>query len=155
MFFSRVGRMEAKDCAKPAEWVNARRFFYWALRARVAQSSALNQIKAASPDSTAEYRTSLLNDLVADVIPGDNKALAETLESVDLQTTLTQLKAAHVTRQMLDLVLSNREAALDGFARSIDSLTSDEKARLVKMLQGAATERSPGLSYNNYHQDYY
>jgi len=138
--------MEAKGCAKPAEWKDARRFFYWALRARVARSSALAQIQAENPESTSEYRSSILDSLIPNLATADNKTIAESLEALDLQPTLTQLKASQVTRQMLDLVLSNREAALDGFARSIESLTSDEKARMVKMLQGVASERSPGLS---------
>ena len=55
--------MEAKGCAKPAQWKTARRFYYWAVRARLARSAALQALSEASPGATYEYRTRLLNNL--------------------------------------------------------------------------------------------
>lgn len=137
--------MEAKGCAKPAEWKNARRYFYWALRARVARSTALARIQAASPQLSSEERSDVVDSLIPGVDPEDRRAVAEALEAVDLAPTLSKLKAADVARQMVDLVLSDRKAALEGFARSLESLNEDEKARLVKLIQSSAgAERSPG-----------
>ncbi|KAG8990813.1 acetyl-coenzyme-A carboxylase, partial [Tulasnella sp. 427] len=140
----RVGRMEAKGCAKPAQWKNARRYFYWALRARVARSTALAKIQAASPQLSAEERSDLVDSLIPNVDHEDRRAIAEALETVDLTPTLSKLKAAQVARQMVDLVLSDRKAALEGFARSLESLSEDEKTRLVKLIQSSGgPERSP------------
>ncbi|KAG8961417.1 acetyl-coenzyme-A carboxylase [Tulasnella sp. 419] len=139
----RVGRMQAKGCAKPAEWKNARRYFYWALRARVARSSALAQMQSVNPDSTAEARHSLLYSLIPNADLEDNRSVAEALESLDLAPTLNRLKAAEISKQMVSLVLSDRKAAMDGFARCVGSLNEEEKLRLVKMLQ-STSEKSPG-----------
>ncbi|KAG8970659.1 acetyl-coenzyme-A carboxylase [Tulasnella sp. 425] len=141
----RVGRMEAKGCAKPAEWKNARRYFYWALRARVARSTALARIQATSPQLSPEERSDVVDSLIPGVDPEDRRAVAEALEAVDLAPTLSKLKAADVARQMVDLVLSDRKAALEGFARSLESLSEDEKTRLVKLIQSSAGG-SPGES---------
>jgi len=140
----RVGRMEAKGCAKAAEWKDARRYFYWALRAKIARSTSLARIGAASASSTLAERTRLLDSLLPEVESHDHQALAAALESLDLSSTLAELKAAAVTRQMVELVLSDRKAALEGFARSIESLSEEEKSRLVKLIQSPSQERSPG-----------
>ena len=57
--------MEAKGCARPATWKNARRQFYWATRARLAQTSAIAQMGDASPDLSNQQRKELLSDYVA------------------------------------------------------------------------------------------
>ncbi|KAG8937599.1 acetyl-coenzyme-A carboxylase, partial [Tulasnella sp. 408] len=154
----RVGRMEAKGCAKPAEWKNARRYFYWALRARVARSTALAKIQEASPQLSSEERSDIVDSLIPGVDPEDRRAVAEALEAADLAPTVSKLKAADVARQMVDLVLSDRNAALEGFARSLESLSEDEKARLVKLIQSSTgVERSPVGSVTKFstrHADY-
>ena len=62
-FYSRTGRMEAKGCARPATWKNARRQFYWATRARLAQTLAIAQIGDASPEMSTQQRKELLYSL--------------------------------------------------------------------------------------------
>lgn len=136
--------MEAKGCAKAAEWKDARRYFYWALRARIARSTALAKIAEASPSSTLDERAKLLDSLLPETDSHDHHAVATALETVDLSSTLAELKAAAVTRQMVELILSDRKAALEGFAKSIESLSDEEKSRLVKLIQSPSSERSPG-----------
>ncbi|KAG8215027.1 acetyl-CoA carboxylase [Butyriboletus roseoflavus] len=88
----RTGRMEAKGCAKPAIWKEARRFFYWALRARVARSEALAQLADSNPEATPELLEKLLDSLVSTVDRSDNRALANALEELDLTSTLVRLR---------------------------------------------------------------
>ncbi|KAG8851514.1 acetyl-coenzyme-A carboxylase [Tulasnella sp. 330] len=144
----RVGRMEAKGCAKRAQWKNARRSFYWKLRARVARSSALARIHEAAPSLTADERASIVDSLLAGVDLDDGKAVAEATEAADLTSTVSKLKATEVARQMVELVLSDRQAAMEGFAKSMESLSEAEKQRLVKIIQASA-ERSPGASQHD------
>jgi hypothetical protein len=54
-------RMETKSCAKPAMWKDARRHFYWALRARITHSSLLEQIEDGNPEMKSEERAALLD----------------------------------------------------------------------------------------------
>ena len=55
--------MEAKGCAKSCVWKDARRHFYWSLRARLARSRILAQFAEAYPESTSEYRSQVLTQL--------------------------------------------------------------------------------------------
>ncbi|OBZ66885.1 hypothetical protein A0H81_13188 [Grifola frondosa] len=144
----RTGRMEAKGCAKAVVWKNARRSFYWAVRAKVARSAALAKLAVASPESSFEYRSRLLDSLASIEPTTDLRIVAEKVESLDLTATLAQLKADHLMRQMLALAHEDRKATLDGLVRLVDNLADDEKQAFVNALQ--ASTRSPGPpSYAN------
>lgn len=141
---SRTGRMEAKGCAKSMVWKDARRRFYWAVRAKVARSSAMAQLAEASPDSSFEYRTRLLEDLAEIESTSEPRETAQALEDLDLTNTLAQLKADHLTHQMLALAQEDRKATVDGLVRLIDHLADDEKLALISALQNST--RSSGES---------
>ena len=134
--------MEAKGCAKSAVWKDARRKFYWAVRARVARSAALADISEASPGSTTEYRSHLLNSLASIDAIMDDRQVAETLEKLDLSQTISQLRADHLMRRMIDLTQEDRKAAMNGFARLADNFSDEERNALISVLQNAT--RSPG-----------
>lgn len=136
--------MEAKGCAKATVWKDARRHFYWALRARIARSNALKAFAEASPDSDYEYRTDLLESLATVEDVTDNQALATALEALDLTPTLAKLKSDHLMRRMLDMADEDRKATIGGLVRFVDNLTEDEKTTLKNALQKSS--RSPGLS---------
>ncbi|KAI0684026.1 acetyl-CoA carboxylase [Cytidiella melzeri] len=138
----RTGRMEAKGCAKPMVWKDARRRFYWALRAKVAWSAAMAQLDEASPDSTVEYRAGLLETLAEVNAATDRRVAAERLESLDLTATAAQLKADHLMRRMLALAHEDRKATIGGLMRLVDNLEDDERAALISALQNST--RLPG-----------
>jgi acetyl-CoA carboxylase / biotin carboxylase 1 len=141
-FGSRAGRMEAKGCAKSAQWQNARRHFYWATRARVARSAALAALAEASPDSTFQYRSRLL-DSVASLEPTtDYREVAEKLDKLDLTATIAQLKADHLTRQLIELSKEDRKATMDGLLRLADHLSEEDRASLVGALQSSPSLRT-------------
>jgi acetyl-CoA carboxylase/biotin carboxylase 1 len=137
--------MEAKGCAKSAEWKTARRFFYWALRARVARSAALEALAEANPDTTYEHRFRLLTSLIGIVPPANYEEEAAALEKLDLTAAVAQLKADHLARRLVDLAKEDRKTVLDGFLRFTDDLSDDERATVINALQQNAS-RSPGLS---------
>lgn len=136
--------MEAKGCAKPAVWKDARRHFYWTVRARVARSSALALLEEASPESTPEYRQRLLNSLSFVDKTTDSRAAAEALEKLDLTATVTQLKSDFLMRRLLDMAQLDRKAMMASLVRLSDNLSDDDKATLISALQN--TGRSPGKS---------
>jgi acetyl-CoA carboxylase/biotin carboxylase 1 len=135
--------MEAKGCAKPAHWKTARRFFYWAVRARLARTAAFQALSEASPGSTFEYRTRLLGNLTGIQHPADYKEEAGAIEKLDLTATVAQLKADYLARRLVELTKEDRKAALDGFLRFADGLSDDERAAVINVLQSAS--RSPGM----------
>ena len=134
--------MEAKGCAKPMVWKDARRRFYWALRAKVAWSSSMAQLEEASPGSTLDYRVKLLQSLTEVDTTTDRRVAAEKYEALDLAPTLAQLRADHLTRQLLELSHEDRKATIGGLIRLVDNLSDEEKATLATALQ--ASNRSPG-----------
>ena len=136
--------MEAKGCAKPAVWKDARRHFYWTVRARVARSSALALLEEASPESTPEYRQRLLNSLSFVDKTTDSRAAAEALEKLDLTATVTQLKSDFLMRRLLDMAQLDRKAIMASLIRLSDNLSEDDRATLISALQN--TGRSPGKS---------
>ncbi|KAH7335147.1 acetyl CoA carboxylase [Rhizoctonia solani] len=144
----RTGRMAAKGCAQPAVWKNARRHFYWALRARLARNAALAVISEASPDSLPAYRARLLESLVpSDVDHNDKRKLAEALEALDLTTTLNSVRHAEITHKIVELAQSHKKAALEGILRVIDTLTEEEKAAVTGALHASSGGGPPSYSH--------
>lgn len=136
--------MEAKGCAKPMVWKDARRRFYWAVRSKVAWSAALAKLAEANPEATVEYRTQLLQNLAEIDDSTDRRVAAEKLESLDLTATVAQLKADYLMRRMLALANEDRKATMGGLIRLVDNLADDEKTALIAALQNST--RSPGTS---------
>lgn len=134
--------MEAKGCAKATVWKDARRHFYWAVRARVARSSALAQLAEASPESTLEYRSRLLASISFVDKTTDPRAAAEALEKLDLTPTVAQLKSDYLMRRLLDVTHLDRKAMMNSLTRLADNLSDDDRTSLISVLQSAG--RSPG-----------
>ncbi|KAG9309487.1 ClpP/crotonase-like domain-containing protein [Chiua virens] len=144
----RTGRMEAKGCAKPAVWKETRRFFYWALRARLARSEALAQLADSNPEATPELLEKLLDSLVSAAVDrSDNRALANALVELDLMSTLVRLRTDCLLQRFLEVAQQDRKASIDGLVRLVDTLSYDERQALHSALQNT---RSPGPpSYSN------
>ena len=127
--------MEAKGCAKPAVWKNARRHFYWAVRARIAHSSAMARLAAAAPDASFDYRSRLINSLAGIEPTTDHRQAVEALEKLDVSQTVAQLKADYLLRQLIQLTKDNRKAAIDSFTRLVDNFSDEERATLLTVLK--------------------
>lgn len=140
--------MEAKGCAKPAEWKEARRYFYWALRQKITKSTYLKAITDASPSLSRDDATKLLFSLLPPTLDiKDNRAVAEALEALDLESSLTDLRNGEITRQVSDFMCSpNRKAALAGLLHAAQSLTNEERALLQAALSTSSVDHSPGMS---------
>lgn len=127
-------------------WKDARRHFYWAVRARVARSSAIAQLEKANPDTSFEYRSQLLDSMASIDASTPYKDVAVALEALDLKSTLAQMKSDHLMRQMLDLAHEDEKATIAGLARLINNLADEGKSSLITAIQNAG--RSPGKSLN-------
>ena len=140
--------MEAKGCAKPAEWKEARRYFYWALRQKITKSTYLKAITDASPSLSRDDATKLLFSLLPPTLDiKDNRAVAEALEALDLESSLTDLRNGEITRQVSDFMRSpNRKAALAGLLHAAQSLTNEERTLLQAALSASSVDHSPGMS---------
>jgi acetyl-CoA carboxylase/biotin carboxylase 1 len=135
--------MEAKGCAKPTVWKNARRHFYWALRARLAQSAAVDAVAAASPETSLDYQSTLVNKLAGLADDADDRTAAAAFEALDLTDTLAGLRAAALTAELAQRTAADRKSTVDGLVRFIDGLSDEEKMAIRTALQAAA--RSSGM----------
>lgn len=153
--------MQAKGCAQPISWTNARRTFYWALRSKLALSKHISHIHHASPNlSHTAAEREVMNLLPSHVTSNprgmDSQLMAEALEVVDLTEVLHNLRAVHVANEMLHLVRGTErgrmqmlagvgaKAGLGGLVSMVGSLTAEEKAALAAALQAGTQEGSPG-----------
>ena len=130
--------MEAKGCAKPPVWKNARRHFYWAVRACVARSVAIAQLEEVAPDSTFDYQLRLLYSLAAINSTTEYRQMADAIEKLDLSLTLAQLNADYLLCQMIELTKDDRKAAMDRFMRLADTFSDEEQAAMAAVLQSGA-----------------
>lgn len=128
--------MEAKGCAKPVQWRNARRYFHWALRAQLAISAAASKLIAVDPDLSLAEAKRRIFDQIPHVSPTDDRGVAEALEGIDLTDIIAQLTSARVAGQLMSLVQSHRKAGLAGLVGVANALTDEERAALMVALQG-------------------
>jgi len=129
--------MEAKGCAIPIRWKNARRHFYWALRAQIATLAAASKLTAVSPKLTFEEAKRRVFDEVPQVSRTDDRSIAEALEVLDLSDVVARLMSAHVIDQLTSLVQSNRKAGMAGLVGVVNALTEEEKTALAAALQAS------------------
>ncbi len=128
----RVGRMEAKGCARPADWPEARRYFYWRLRRRLNEKHMLAKLASANPTLTSIERKEMLEELVqAD--PKSDAAVAQWIEAhADVVTTFAaELKTHFVAEKIMEYAETDREGTLAGFQRIMESLSEEERQALV------------------------
>jgi acetyl-CoA carboxylase/biotin carboxylase 1 len=133
--------MEAKGCAKPVQWKNARRHFYWALRAQLGISAAVAKLTAVNPDISLVEAKRRIFDQIPHVTHKDDRAVAEALDGIDLSDIIAQLTSARVTGQLISLVQSHRKAGLAGLVGVVNALTEEERAALAVALQGVAASQ--------------
>jgi acetyl-CoA carboxylase/biotin carboxylase 1 len=135
--------MEAKGCAKSMLWKDARRRFYWTVRARLAKSRALDVIEAASPESSLDYRIQLLHTLASIDDATDNEAAAVALEGLDLTDTVSRLKGDHLATQLSEMAQHDRKSTVDGLVRFVEGLSDEEKLTLRLALQTGPRQSEP------------
>ena len=129
--------MEAKGCAKSCVWKGARRHFYWSLRARLARSRILDQFAEAYPESSPEYRAQILTQL-APLIGSDIRQDAETLESLDISSALSSLRAGHVVEALRNAAQVDKKATLNGLLQLVGDLSEDDRLTILSALQNSS-----------------
>jgi len=117
------------------EWTNARRHFYWAVRGRVARSSALRKLAEADPSLTYDQRREILEDSLSLDSGASPRAVTEAYEAVDLKQTVSKLKNEHLLGKLLALAEEDKQATVDGLTRLISGLGGDTKSALLSALR--------------------
>ncbi|KAJ9106305.1 hypothetical protein QFC21_001450 [Naganishia friedmannii] len=134
----RTGRMEAKGCARAAEWSEARRYFYWRLRRRLNEAHMLNKLANSHPVLTAAERVDVLSQLV-EADPESDQAVATWIEghADAVSSYAAQLKTQYISDKIMEFAESDREGTIAGFTRIMESLSEEERKTLVERFSSA------------------
>lgn len=146
----RAGRMKAKGTIREIlEWKNARRFFYWRARRRLNEDYILKRMAAATgskiTDACApaaiETRQKHLRMLaawsgIADFARNDKDVVTWYEENAKtISSKVEQIKAEAVSRQMSDLIIGDKAAALRGLKEMLHTIPIEEREEIMKYLK--------------------
>lgn len=128
----RAGRMEAKGCARAAEWTEARRYFYWRLRRRINEAHMLNKLATSHPILSPAERADVLSQLVeADSASDQAVALWIEANANSVTNYAAQLKTQYISDKIIEFAETDREGTLAGFARIMETLSEEDRRALV------------------------
>jgi len=144
----RAGRMAAKGTIRmPLQWRNARRFFHWRLRRRLAEEALLKAMARSAgkhADAESYSREKRLGMLKAwsgiERYDHDDAAVANWCESnvKDVARRVEQLRQEGVKQDVLTLLQGDRSTVLEALKMSIDMMPVEEKEKVLKILASRA-----------------
>lgn len=138
----RTGRMKAKGVIrKPLEWRRARQYFYWRVRRRLSEEYTYRKMALADATMSREKMCALVKQW----FEGDNEAAdyqnADELaaEWFDKRATvidqrIAKLKSEAIREQIISLGAADQDAALDGFASILQSLSEEAKNEILRKI---------------------
>ncbi|KAG0240329.1 acetyl-coenzyme-A carboxylase [Actinomortierella wolfii] len=141
-----AGRMKAKGTIREAlDWTNARRFFYWRVRRRLAEEYLRRRMSAARKQLTRADQTKvLINWFGVDTAHGKEEDLKRIWEHEDRQVLewfesqaakidayIQELASHGVADQVYNLYHSDRAGVVAAFERIVQQLSAEEKADLL------------------------
>ncbi|KAF9288230.1 acetyl-coenzyme-A carboxylase [Mortierella alpina] len=141
-----AGRMKAKGTIREAlDWTNARRYFYWRVRRRLAEEYIRRKMAIANKDLSREEQTkSLLSWFGRDTVhsseseleqiwESDDRVVLEWFEGHESKVTglIQELNNAATASEVLRMYTSNRAGVVEGFDRILQSLSDQEKQDIL------------------------
>jgi acetyl-CoA carboxylase/biotin carboxylase 1 len=139
----RAGRMAAKGAIRmPLQWRNARRFFYWRVRRRLAEETLIKKMEAVAGahGTEAKSRVTLLNYLrswsgVEQYDLADEKVAKWCEDNGDeVQKKVEGLKKDGIKRDVAALMGVNLGAVLESVKNGLDTMPLAEKEKILRLL---------------------
>lgn len=158
----RAGRMQAKNTIRQAlTWKNARRFFYWRVRRRLAEEAIVKRMIAAAPTpAQSEGSGAIAQDgetappakdapraahlrtlyswtpFLETELETDDRRVATWYDENDqiINERIEALKSQAVASQVSEILFANRESGLKGIQQALGMLPVDEKEAVLKYL---------------------
>lgn len=113
----RSNRMKAKGTIREAlEWSNARRYFYWRLRRRLAEERVAKQLAEADPSLSRQERVSMVQNIVAE--SESDQAAVSALEKqavAEVQAKVVEVRKTKIANDVAKMAQTDRAALLEGF----------------------------------------
>ncbi|KAG0315088.1 acetyl-coenzyme-A carboxylase [Dissophora globulifera] len=141
-----AGRMKAKGTIREAlDWTNARRYFFWRVRRRLAEEYVRRRMVAANKSQTrAEQTKSLLAWFGRDTVHSSEAELTKIWESEDrivlewfeghsqsVDALIQEMTSAGTANDILRMYTSDRAGVVEGFERILQGLTDEEKQGIL------------------------
>ncbi|ORZ00046.1 acetyl-CoA carboxylase [Lobosporangium transversale] len=148
-----AGRMKAKGTIREAlDWTNARRFFYWRVRRRLAEEYVRRRMVAAKKTQTRDEQTvTLLGWFGRDIAHSSESDLKQIWETEDrivfewleseankINHFIQELARVGTADEILRMYTSDRAAVVEGFDRIFQSLTGQEKQDILAKFSSMA-----------------
>ncbi|KAI9279387.1 acetyl-CoA carboxylase [Sporodiniella umbellata] len=138
----RTGRMEAKGVIRKAlDWRRARHYFYWRVRRRLSEEYTFRKIVAADALMTRQKMSNLVkqwfeNDHQAVDYQNADQLVAEWFEkrATVVEQRISQLKSEAIKQQIISLGSADQNAALDGFASILQTLSEEAKSEILRKI---------------------
>ncbi|PVH91869.1 hypothetical protein DM02DRAFT_702585 [Periconia macrospinosa] len=146
----RAGRMHAKGAIRQSLcWQNARRFFYWRLRRRLAEECILKKMAAAaSPvaenaeaDPITRIRSLEMLEAWSNIAKFEQDDMSVVMWYEDnrknLHDRVESLRKEGIAMEVASLVRKDHESGFRGIANVLSTLPEAEKEEVIKMLSKA------------------
>ena len=134
----RVGRMSAKGCASPCEWIESRRYFYQRLRRRLDEEAIINRLGKANPLMDRQSRLSILYNIYSqkNVEFSDDAKIASFIEKErEVIDEIVQLvQSRYIESQISQFSTVNKQGTLEGIAKFMETLSAEERSSFAKLL---------------------
>lgn len=127
------GRMKIKGVISDVlQWKNARRFFFWRLRRRLAEFNLYKEVQKIDPSATFEDKKSFVAKLIPNDIFTNNRNVALHLEKEETQQLLKEeVESQYQKKQLTNLKKIGSESL---FKNLVSILSEEELKKLKEML---------------------
>ncbi|KAG9067876.1 acetyl-coenzyme-A carboxylase [Linnemannia hyalina] len=141
-----AGRMKAKGTIRESlDWTNARRYFYWRVRRRLAEEYIRRRMTIASKTQTRDDQTATLKAWFGrDTVHASEAELTQIWEHEDrvvlewfegqsrkVDAMIQELTAAGTAEEVVRMYTSDRAGVVEGFDRILQSLSDQEKQDIL------------------------
>lgn len=130
----RANRMKAKGTIREAlEWSQARKYFYWRLRRRLAEETVMKALTAADSSLKREDAEAVLRSIIS--LDAPDETVAQDLESRQaqiVQSRIDETRRNKVAKDIAGLAQTDKAALLDGLKAAFPS-SSELQAALARL----------------------
>ncbi|KAF9904003.1 acetyl-coenzyme-A carboxylase [Linnemannia zychae] len=141
-----AGRMKAKGTIRESlDWTNARRYFYWRVRRRLAEEYVRRRMTLANKTQSRDDQTKTLKAWFGrDTVHSSETDLTQIWEHEDrvvlewfegqtrkVDSLIQELTAAGTAEEVVRMYTSDRAGVVEGFDRILQSLSDQEKQDIL------------------------
>lgn len=132
----RAGRMKSKGAIREIlTWRDARRFFYWRIKRRVAESYLLRDLAVANPKASLVERAARIKAwfVEAGVDENSDSAVADWISAnaAGIQSKTDQVRKDAKIAEMLSIVRADKDVLI----ASLKALSAEDKASILKLME--------------------